>query len=38
MSRINQIQALNRRLLRARFIPEPLLVAMGGLTGPVNRS
>lgn len=30
MSRINQIQALNRRLLRARFIPEPLLVAMGG--------
>ena len=29
MSRLNQIHALNRRLLRARFLPEPLLVVMG---------
>ena len=29
MSRLNQIHALNRRLLRARFLPEPLLAVMG---------
>ncbi len=29
MSRLNQIHALNRRLLRARFIPETLLAVMG---------
>ena len=29
MSRLNQIHALNRRLLRARFLPEPLMAVMG---------
>lgn len=41
MSRLNQIHALNRRLLRARFLPEPLLAVMGEddwSSAPISKS